>query len=93
MIAMFIAGLGFALILPNMNLWVIQLTKAEVRGRNMGVLTTSIFLGQFLSPIVVEPFTLIMDLSMVFSLAGGSMLLVSLTFALLNNSKWITKKI
>ncbi|MCZ6900580.1 MAG: MFS transporter, partial [Bacteroidetes bacterium] len=90
MIAMFIAGLGFGSILPNMNLWVIQLTKAEVRGRNMGILTTSIFLGQFLSPLVVEPFTLIMDLSMVFSLAGGIMLLVSLTFILINNSKWIT---
>lgn len=89
-ISMFIAGLGFGLILPNMNLWVIQLTKAEVRGRNMGVLTTSLFLGQFLSPLVVEPLILIMDLSMVFSLAGGSMLLMSLAFVLLNNSKWIT---
>lgn len=90
--SMFIAGLGFGLILPNMNLWVIQLTQEEIRGKNIGILTTCIFLGQFLSPLVVEPFTLIIDLSMVFSLAGGCMLLLSVAFILLNNSNWLAKK-
>lgn len=91
LIAMFIAGLGFGLILPNLNLWVINLTNEEVRGKKIGLLTTFIFLGQFLSPFVVEPFTIIMDLSTVFSIAGGFMLLLSLAFLILNNSKWITE--
>lgn len=91
LIAMFIAGLGFGIVLPNMNLWVIQLTKAEVRGKNIGVLTTSIFIGQFISPLVVEPFTLTMNLSMIFALAGGCMLLMSIAFVWLNRSKWISR--
>lgn len=91
-IAMFVAGLGFGLMLPNMNLWVIQLTKVEVRGKNIGVLTTCVFLGQFLSPFMVEPLTSIMNLSTVFSLAGGSMILLSVAFIILNNSNWVIEK-
>jgi len=91
-VAMFMAGLGFGLILPNLNLLVIQLTKAEVRGHNLGILTTCFFLGQFLSPIVLEPIAITATLSAVFSLAGGCLFFLSVAFIFLNHSKWMKKR-
>lgn len=90
--SLLVAGLGFGLILPNLSLWVIQLTRPEVLGRNIGILTTCIFLGQFLSPIVVEPLTSFMDLSSVICTAGGCLLLLSLAYFVINNSKGMTEK-
>lgn len=82
---LFIAGLGFGLILPNINLWVIQLTKAEIRGKNMGILTTFMFFGQFLSPIVVHPLVASINLSGVILIAAGCLLSISLLFLLLKS--------
>ena len=78
--AMFIAGLGFGLLIANTNLWVIELTRHELRGRNMGVLTTCLFLGQFLSPIVFEPLVRWFDLSFLFSFSAAFMVIISLGF-------------
>jgi len=84
--AMFIAGLGFGWLIANTNLWVIELTRPELRGRNMGVLTTCLFLGQFLSPIVFEPFVRWFDLSYLFSFAAVIMVIISLGFLGLGKS-------
>ncbi len=78
----FAAGIGFGLILPNLNFWIIEITKAEVRGHNIGVLTTCIFLGQFISPIISEPLITLFDVSAIFPLAGGCLGLLSLAFAM-----------
>lgn len=50
-----IAGLGAGLIMPNSNLCLVSLAPANVRGRVLGLLTTFIFIGQFLSPIMFQP--------------------------------------
>ena len=84
--AMFIAGLGFGWLIANTNLWVIELTRPQLRGRNMGVLTTCLFLGQFLSPIVFEPFIRWFDLSFLFSFAASIMVIISLGFLGLGKS-------
>jgi MFS family permease len=51
-----LAGLGLGLMIPNANVWVMQLAPPEIRGREIGRLTTFWFTGQFLSPIVLLPF-------------------------------------
>lgn len=50
-----VAGIGSGLIMPNSNLCLVSLAPANVRGRVLGMLTTFIFLGQFLSPVMFQP--------------------------------------
>ncbi|MEA2048091.1 MAG: MFS transporter [Campylobacterota bacterium] len=48
-------GMGFGLLLVNTNAWFLSLVPAHKRGKAAGVLTSSLFLGQFSSPILFEP--------------------------------------
>ena len=56
MLAMLLGGLGMGIMIPNANVWVMQLAPPEIRGREIGRLTTFWFMGQFLSPIILLPF-------------------------------------
>jgi MFS family permease len=49
-------GVGFGLVMVNINAWLLSRVPAHRRGRAVGVLTMSFFLGQFFSPIVFQPF-------------------------------------
>ncbi len=53
--AVAITGLGFGLNLPNSTVWVSQIAPSPYRGRMIGILTSAIFLGQFLSTLFAEP--------------------------------------
>lgn len=48
-------GMGFGLLFVNTNSWFLSLVPAHKRGKASGVLTSSLFLGQFASPILFEP--------------------------------------
>jgi len=48
-------GVGFGLVLVNINLWLLSLVPAHSRGKAIGFLTSSFFSGQFFSPILFEP--------------------------------------
>jgi MFS family permease len=50
-----IGGAGLGLIVPNLVGWVAQGTPARLRGRLLGVMTSALFLGQFVSPVVWSP--------------------------------------
>jgi MFS family permease len=50
-----VAGVGLGLLLPNLNGWLADNAPVEQRGRLLGGLTSVIFLGQFLSPLVTQP--------------------------------------
>lgn len=50
--AMAVSGLAFGMLFPNTNMWLIQESKPHNRGRILGILTFSIFMGQFFSPIL-----------------------------------------
>lgn len=56
LLGMVLAGLGMGVMIPNANVWVMQLAPPEIRGREIGRLTTFWFMGQFLSPILLLPF-------------------------------------
>ncbi len=60
------AGLGMGLMIPNANLWVMHLAPQEIRGKEIGRLTTFWFLGQFLSPLVLLPVLNYISLSRLF---------------------------
>jgi MFS family permease len=73
-----IAGTGLGLIMPNMNLCLISVTPDAMRGKVLGGVTTSIFLGQFLSPLVSQPLSKVVGLGTTYGLAGGLMLILML---------------
>lgn len=50
-----IVGLGSGLLVPASSICLITTSPEATRGRAIGGLTAAIFLGQFLSPIVVNP--------------------------------------
>lgn len=84
-----IAGLGLGLLMPNMNLCLTSITPGTFRGRVLSGLTTSFFLGQFLSPLVSQPLTHLVGIAGTYSIAGavvGIMAVVTLVFLLRSRS-------
>lgn len=52
-----VVGLGMGLVFPNGTTWMLALADPRLRGRLAGGLTAAVFLGQFASPIIAQPFT------------------------------------
>ncbi|MFY1708684.1 MFS transporter [Tritonibacter scottomollicae] len=50
-----LVGLGFATVSPNFNEIALKSAPANRRGRAAGVMTTSVFLGQIVSPLLTLP--------------------------------------
>jgi MFS family permease len=77
-----ISGLGLGIVIPNMTVWLSSAVPDSIRGRALGWLSTAMFLGQFLSPIVTQPFTKSLGLGGVYAMMGGLLTLVGLGFAI-----------
>jgi MFS family permease len=54
-IGLLVSGVGTAWLMPNSSLWLLAVTPENLRGKFIGRLTTFIFLGQFMSPVLVQP--------------------------------------
>lgn len=50
-----IAGAGLILLTPTLNYWVAARVSEQYRGRALSGVTTTMFLGMFVSPIAAEP--------------------------------------
>ncbi len=48
-------GVGFGLVMVNINAWLLSLVEPNKRGRAIGILTSSFFFGQSFSPILFQP--------------------------------------
>lgn len=84
-----LAGLGFGIFLPNTNVWLMRITPLAYRGRVFGGSSSAIFLGQFLSPLVVAPVaTLLGSLREVYLAAAVLCLSLALIMAMLGVS-WL----
>jgi MFS family permease len=86
-IAMMLSGLGMGMMIPNTNMWVMKLAPPQIRGKEIGKLTTFWFLGQFLSPIIIFPILKMLSLSSTFMLASGVLLLLCVSFLIFHFSK------
>jgi MFS family permease len=78
LIGLIIAGLGFGLLMPNLNVWLSSIIPDVLRGRALGGLTTFFFLGQFLSPLVSQPITNEIGLAKTYSFTGVCLLIVAI---------------
>lgn len=66
-----ITGLGVGLQQPNLTSWIGNAVPDDARGRALGGLTSSFFVGQFLSPVITEPTSEIVGgLGPTFSIGG-----------------------
>jgi len=75
-----IAGVGLGLLIPNVTLCLISETPVLYRGRVLGGLLTSLFLGQFFSAIVSQPLISELGSSSTFGLIGFMLMILSLVF-------------
>jgi MFS family permease len=53
LLAVFIQGLGAGLLVPNVMAPVMNALTARTRGRGLGGFTSFLYIGQFISPLVV----------------------------------------
>ncbi len=79
-LAMALSGLGLGMMIPNTNNWVMQIAPPEIRGREIGRLTTFWFFGQFLSPIIVQPLAKSWSISSLFLAASVVLLSMAVFF-------------
>jgi len=86
-LGMAITGIGMGLIIPNTNLWLIQRTPESIRGREIGLLTTFRFLGQFFSPVAVQPIAANFGLSKSFLFASFFIIILSIFFMIYKPTK------
>lgn len=73
--AMVIGG-GFAFIIPSVFALMLDVVPENRRGVASGAITTSLFLGQFLSPLTLQPITELWGYAGLFGLAGGMLALL-----------------
>ena len=75
-----IAGAGTGLLMPNANLWMLSIAPEMNRGRMVGNLTMAVFLGQFVSPLLVHPVMAAAGIRSVFLYPSILMLFIALAF-------------
>ncbi len=68
-----VGGAGVGLAVPNLNLRLTELAPPDRRGRILSGLVTGIFLGQFLSPLAVQPLVQAYGLAGAFTWTGVAM--------------------
>lgn len=78
-----ITAAGMALAGPGLTNWVVSRAGDAVRGRAVGLLTTGLFAGQFLSPILTQPIIDVVGLRPTFLGIAGASALVTLGYTAL----------
>ncbi|MFE8910510.1 MFS transporter [Streptomyces globisporus] len=84
-----VGGTGAGLAVPNLNLRLSELAHPDQRGRVLSGLVTGIFLGQFLSPLAVQPLVEISGIAGAFAWTGIAMAAGAALAAL---GTWRTRK-
>ena len=75
-------GAGFGLVLVNINVWLLSKLQNHKKGHAIGVLTSSMFLGQFFSPIFAEIFVGTIGIQGLFLVLSGVAFCVATTLLL-----------
>ncbi|SFQ70143.1 Predicted arabinose efflux permease, MFS family [Amycolatopsis arida] len=68
-----VGGVGVGFVVPNLNLRLSELAHPDQRGRVLSGLVTGVFLGQFLSPLVIQPLVQSTGIAAAFTWTGIAM--------------------
>lgn len=91
LVGLAVTGLSLGLLIPNLNTWLTDVAPSATRGRAVGGLTTAIFLGQFLSPVLAQPIINVLSYGAAYAVAGAFMIvLAALLFAARNPLRRLT---
>ena len=82
-LGMTISGSGFAVVIPTFTVWIFDIAPKKYRGRAVGGVTMSVFLGTGLSPIYSQPIADWIGLSGAFYVSGIIQASFILCFALI----------
>jgi MFS family permease len=80
LLGLLIGGIGMGVLIPNSNVWIVSLSPESMRGRIVGGLTTSVFIGQFISPFLIQPVNSYTSTSGIFAFSGIGLILISLAY-------------
>lgn len=84
---LFVGGLGVGLAIPNLTLRLSEVAPPAWRGRVLSGLVSGIFLGQFLSPLLVQPLIRLAGAGAAFTWTGVAMIAGSLVAVLVNRNE------
>ena len=87
LIPMVIGGIGFGLYIPNHSSWILAVVGQQRRGYGVGLVTTAMFLGQFLAPIVAEPMIDPNDPEVVWKKVSALLLCLAVIYGVLANKR------
>ena len=82
-----IGGIAPGLFPPSVNGWLANVAPAQLRGRAVGFMTSSLLLGQFASPLIAQPFVAQLGLPVTFAAAGVASLAMAVIFAVASYSQ------
>ncbi|MCY3719377.1 MAG: MFS transporter [Anaerolineaceae bacterium] len=78
-----LAGVALGWILPNLNLWLANRTPAALRGRLLGGFSAAIFLGHFLSPLLLQTPATLAEMGILWQRVGLGLLVCGVLLAML----------
>lgn len=84
-----LTGFGAGILIPTIRSWLLHSAYHKKMAKASGYLTSSLFLGQFASPIVFHPFVDIFGVQKFFTIIGISLFLIIGLFIFKNNKKLI----
>ncbi len=83
LLGLFISGTGVGILMPNGTIWLLSITPLKKRALVMGLFTSALFLGQFFSPIIVQPVDTAVGLPNTFLITGGLAAVSAIIYGLL----------
>lgn len=78
-------GVGNGFVVPNLKAHILTISSDHNRGINSGLLTTTLYVGQFMSPIVVQPMFSFANIPQVFGIFGILMLIIAFSYIFTKN--------
>jgi MFS family permease len=72
-----VVGAGWGWTMPNLNVWLLAGVAPAGRGRALGWLMSSVFVGQFAAPLAAQPLIASRGIDAVFWAAAGTLALAA----------------
>jgi len=79
-----IMGFGGGILMTTVSAWMLHISHSSKRVKSSGYLTSSLFFGQFLSPIIFHPIVSYFGIQDFFIVVGVSVFIISLIFFKIN---------